>query len=37
MFVAGLDVHLRYVAVAVLDSTGEVQVEQSVSTQTPEA
>jgi predicted NBD/HSP70 family sugar kinase len=35
MFVAGLDVHLKYVTVAVLDSTGTIQREVEVSTRTP--
>jgi len=36
MFVAGLDVHLKYVTVAVLDSNGTPQLEVEVSTRTPE-
>jgi hypothetical protein len=36
MFVAGLDVHLKYVTVAVLDSSGMPQLEVEVPTRTPE-
>jgi transposase len=37
MFVAGLDVHLKYGTVAVLDSNGTPQLEVEVPTRTPEA
>jgi len=36
MYFAGLDAHLRYVSVAVLDRSGELALETTVSTREPE-